>query len=288
MAMNLKAHWRTMRQASWLGWQLEANWTSPWLFLAYSIMKPIAGTLILVVMYLVVLQGVGNNIALFSFMYVGNAFYVFVAQVMLGATSVILEDREHYHTLKQIYIAPISLYAYIIGRTLSKAVIAAIACVITMAFGMVALGVPVQLLQVDYLLLAVAMVIGLACIFMIGIALAGVTFLVAKHSTGINEGIAGMLYLFSGVVYPLSVLPSWGQAVGHLLPTTYWLELVRRALLPNLDISAVSGLGGVSTLEIMAALTVTTIAFFALSAAVFRYADRRARSKGKVDMITSY
>lgn len=76
--MNLKAHWRTMRQASWLGWQLEANWTSPWLFLAYSIMKPIAGTLILVVMYLVVLQGVGNNIALFSFMYVGNAFYVFV------------------------------------------------------------------------------------------------------------------------------------------------------------------------------------------------------------------
>jgi ABC-2 type transport system permease protein len=286
--MNLAAHWRTMRQASWLGWQLEANWTSPWLFLVYSIIKPIAGTLILVIMYLVVLQGVGNNIALFSFMYVGNAFYVFVAQVMLGATSVILEDREHYHTLRQIYIAPISLYAYIIGRTLSKAVIAAMACVITMAFGMIALGVPVQLLQVDYLLLAVAMVIGLAFIFMIGIALAGMTFLLAKHSTGINEGIAGMLYLFSGVVYPLSVLPSWGQTIGHLLPTTYWLELVRRALLPNLDINAVSGLGGVSTVEILAALTVTTMAFFALSAAVFRYADRRARRKGKVDMITSY
>jgi ABC-2 type transport system permease protein len=277
-----------MRQAAWLGWQLEANWTSPWIFLLYSIVKPIAGTLILVVMYLVVLQGAQNNIELFSYMYVGNAFYVFVAQIMLGATAVILEDREHYHTLKQIYIAPISLYAYIIGRTLSKAVVAAIAVVITMAFGMIALGVPVQLLLVNWGLLALAMAIGLACIFMIGIALSGVTFLVARHSTGINEGIAGLMYLFSGVVYPLSVLPAWGQAIGAALPTTYWLELVRRALLPNVDIEAISGLGGVSDIEILAALALTTLLFLMLSTTVFRYADRRARRRGKVDMITSY
>jgi ABC-2 type transport system permease protein len=288
MAMTLSDHWRTMKQATWLGWQLEANWTSKWLFLLYSIVKPIAGTLILVIMYMVVLQGAQNNIELFSYMYVGNAFYVFVAQIMLGATSVILEDREHYHTLKQIYIAPISLYAYIIGRTLSKAAVAAIAVVITMAFGMIALGVPVQLLMVNWGLLALAMVIGIACIFMIGIALAGMTFLVAKHSTGINEGIAGMLYLFSGVVYPLSVLPVWGQAIGSVLPTTYWLELIRRALLPNLDMGSVSKLGGVSELEILAALLLTTLIFLLLSTSTFRYADRRARRKGKVDMITSY
>ena len=34
---------RSFRMAAWLGWQIESNWTDPFLFAVYSIVKPLAG-----------------------------------------------------------------------------------------------------------------------------------------------------------------------------------------------------------------------------------------------------
>ena len=87
---------RTFRQAAWLGWQMEANWTQPMVFAIYSIIKPIAGTLILVFMYLVIFPSALADPVFFAYMYVGNAFYMYVAQVLFGIVMVIHEDREHY------------------------------------------------------------------------------------------------------------------------------------------------------------------------------------------------
>ncbi|MGB2825284.1 MAG: ABC transporter permease, partial [Thermoplasmata archaeon] len=88
---------RLLKNSAWLGWQMEANWTDPFLFATYSIVKPIAGTLILVFMYLVITGGETAN-DFFSYMYVGNALYMFVAEVLFGVTWVIHDDREHYMT----------------------------------------------------------------------------------------------------------------------------------------------------------------------------------------------
>src|SRR5262249_11393846 len=43
-------HLRTLRLAAWLGWQLETNWASPWLFALYMLVKPVCGSLMLVCM----------------------------------------------------------------------------------------------------------------------------------------------------------------------------------------------------------------------------------------------
>ncbi len=279
---------RTFRQAAWLGWQMEANWTQPLIFAIYTIIKPIAGTLILVFMYLVIFPSALSNPVFFAYMYVGNAFYMYVAQVLFGIVMVIHEDREHYMTLKQVYIAPISFYTYIVGRAASKIALTTIAIVITLAFGMITLDLQIDLMSVDWLLLAVSVIAGLVCICMIGVALAGVSFLTAKHGMGINEGVAGMFYLFCGVVFPLTALPSWGQAIGQAIPLTYWLEITRRALLPNLDIASISGLGGYSSLEILALLVISSMIFLVISIGIFRYADYVARKKGKLDMTTTY
>jgi ABC-2 type transport system permease protein len=286
--MAMSAHLRTFRNAAWLGWQMESNWTRPWLFLLYSIVRPIAATLILVLMFVIVKQDVASDPALFSYVYLGAAFFMFVAQVMLGVTYVIHEDREHYQTLKQVYIAPMSFYVYIIGRAMSKLALTGLSVVISLAFGVAALGLPLDLGRVDWPLFVLAMAIGLGCILTIGIALAGISFLTAKHSAGLNEGIGGAFYLFCGTVFPLTVLPAWGQAVGMSIPITYWLELVRRSLYPGGGIEAISGLGGFSTPTILLFLTLSALAFLGLSLAIFRYADRVARQKGKIDMTTSY
>ncbi|NLK25785.1 MAG: ABC transporter permease [Euryarchaeota archaeon] len=286
--MAMSDHIRTFRQAAWLGWQIESNWTRPWLFLVYSVVRPIAATLILVIMFLIIKQDVASDPLLFSYMYLGAAFYMFVAQVLFGTASVIHEDREHYQTLRHIYIAPISIYAYIIGRATSKVILTTLSVIITLAFGMGVLGLPLDLLRVDWPLFALTMVLGLACITALGITLAGASLLIAKHSIGINEGIAGTFYLFCGVVFPLTALPAWGQAIGLAIPITYWLEGIRRTLYPGGGIEIIGGLQAYSDLSIMSLLILSTSVFLLLSIAIFRYADRVARKKGKVDMITTY
>ena len=72
------------------------------------------------------------------------------------------------------------------------------------------------------------------------------------------------------------------------IPLTYWLELVRRSLYPGSAMEAISGLGALGSGTIMLYLVVSTLAFLAASTLIFRYADRRARRAGKVDMTTSY
>jgi len=49
--------WKSFVTATRLGWQMEANWTDPLLFFIYSVAKPLASTLIFVVM----IEVIGGN-----------------------------------------------------------------------------------------------------------------------------------------------------------------------------------------------------------------------------------
>jgi ABC-2 type transport system permease protein len=128
----------------------------------------------------------------------------------------------------------------------------------------------------------------------LGLALGGITFLTARHSIGINEGVAGVFYVMSGIIFPITALPVWAQSISKALPVTYWMDSMRRALMPdamaelNFGLEDVTGLGGFSDLYIMAYLAISTAFFFALSLAVFRFADGVARRKGKIDWTTAY
>jgi ABC-2 type transport system permease protein len=291
--MAMRPDLRTLKNAAWLGWQMEANWTDPFLFAVYSVVRPIAGTLILVFIYMV--AGGQSDGAYFTYMYLGNALYMFVGEVLFGVTWVIHDDREHYMTLKQVYIAPISFYSYILGRSAIKIAIVSVGVMITLMFGVFALGVNLSIGSVDWLVFLPSFVIGLACISILGLALGGVTFLTARHSIGINEGMAGIFYVMSGVVFPITVLPTWAQGISKLLPVTHWMEAVRRGLSPEtMDALAVSygydvtGMGTWSDLMLIGALFVSTLLFLVMSLGIFRFADHLARKKGKIDWTTAY
>mgnify|MGYP007073241520 CR=1 FL=1 len=112
---NENAFQRTFGSAAWLGWQIESNWTDPFLFLVYSVVKPLASASILVVMYSVITGGDFNN-PVFPYIYLGNAFYIYVGAIMNGISWTVIEDREHYRMLKYIYVAPIHVPTYLLGR----------------------------------------------------------------------------------------------------------------------------------------------------------------------------
>jgi len=287
--MAVSSELRTFKNAAWLGWQMEANWTDPFLFAIYSVVKPLAGTLILVFMYLVITHGETETM-FFSYMYVGNAMYMFVADVLFGVTWVIHDDREHYMTLKQVYIAPIKFQTYIFGRAAIKIAITSFGVLLTLLFGVFILGVDIDLAAMNWPLLVVSLVLGLATLAIMGLALGGVTFLTAKHAMGINEGVAGIFFVLSGVIFPITILPGWAQSISKFLPVTYWMEGIRRGLEPGVitALGPTTGMQGFSDLQLLLILVVTAVAFLFISLGIFRYADKVARRKGKIDWTSAY
>ena len=277
---------RSFRIAAWLGWQIESNWTDPFLFAVYSIIKPLASAGILVIMYGVISNG-NFDAAIFPYIYYGNAFYIYVSAVMAGISWAVIDDREHYKTLKYMYIAPIRIPVYWLGRGVARFLSGSLAVVITLAFGVLFLHVPLDLLKVDWPLFLLSLVLGIAVLSMMGLILASITLLVAHHFYLIGEAVASALYLLSGAIFPLDVLPAWLRPLGYAVPITYWLELMRRSLADNVA-GAFPSLARFSNAQLIGILLALTLVCALLSAFVFRYCDSRARERGLIDYVSNY
>ncbi|MDI6807865.1 MAG: ABC transporter permease [Candidatus Eisenbacteria bacterium] len=275
---------RNIRSAAWLGWQIESNWADPFLFIVYSVAKPVASSLILVFMYLIVLGG-DTSTPFFAYMFSGNAFFIYVGQLLIGIGWVIFEDREHYETLKYVYVSPQKIVLYLFGRGTIKFLTATLAVAITLAFGIIALRVPVHTERIMPFHFAASFVLGIIGIAALGIILAAIGLLVARHSMSLNEGVAGLFYLLSGAVFPIDVLPGWVRGFSKSLPFTYWLEGIRRSL----------GWGGVSKElgsipdgRILLILLVTTVCLFFFALWFYAVCERIARRYGLIDRTTNY
>ncbi len=277
---------RSFKIAAWLGWQIESNWTDPFLFAIYSIIKPLASAGILVIMYSIIAKG-NFGTPIFPYIYYGNAFYIYVGAVMAGISWAVIDDREHYKTLKYMYIAPIHIPVYWLGRGVARFLTGSIAVLITLAFGVLFLRVPLDLARVNWPLFIVSLIIGIGMLSMMGLILASITLLIAHHFFLIGEAVASALYLLSGAIFPLDVLPVWLRPLGYAMPITYWLELMRRSLAGNVA-QAFPTLAHFSNLQLLGILLGLTIIFGLLSTSIFRFCDYRAREQGLIDYVSNY
>lgn len=274
---------RTFRMAAWLGWQVESNWADPLLFAVYSLLKPVAAAMILVVIYRIV--GGETAEALFPGMYVGNALFMYVGALMFGVSWVIMEDREFYQVLKYIYVASSGILWYLAGRAVAKFLVTTVAVLVLFFFGRSLLGVPLTWSGINWGLFAAVFPLGILTTVAMGLLLAGVMLLAARHGEGYAESVAGALYLLCGVVFPLDVLPTWLQALGKVLPLTYWVEGLRRAFLQQPFGTALASYSNAALIAVLAVSSAVT-----MSAAVlfYRSMDRMARRRGLLDQLTEH
>ncbi|MBI4772372.1 MAG: ABC transporter permease [Chloroflexi bacterium] len=277
---------RSFRFAAWLGWQSESNWADPFVFAIYSVVKPIASVLILVVMYNVITHGATDS-PIFAYIYYGNAFYIYVGAVMAGISWAVIDDREHYRTLKYFYVAPLNIPFFLLGRGMARFITGSISVFITILAGVLFMHVPFHPAVVNWPLFFAALLLGVITLALMGLMLAGVTLLIASHVWFIGEAVAGALYLFSGAIFPLEVLPPAIRWLGYGMPLTYWLELLRRALL-GAGAAAFPTLAGLSNGQLFAILGTITLAFTLVAGVIFRWCEARARERGMIDMTTNY
>ena len=284
---------RSFTTAVRLGWQMEANWTDPVLFFIYSVAKPLASALILVVMLDVISGGAKPEYR--AFVIVGSALWSFVIAGVSGLAWTILDDRERYRMLKYVYVSPSDFLAVIFGRGVARIGVGAMGAAITLGVGVVLLGVPFNLGRIDWLLLVPVLILGIVSSLAIGLLMAAICLQTRQESWSYPEAAAGALFLVSGVVFPLSVLPFPVQAIGLVTPLTWWIEGIRLALFQG-GVSAIGGTGSLfgewtgaaapsATTIILVLLATGSVATLG-AVAMFRVSDRRAKDRGLLDQTT--
>jgi ABC-2 type transport system permease protein len=276
--MTLADSWRSFRTAIRLGWAIEANWSDPLLFAIYTMAKPLAAAGILVVMFQVITQG--QNPDFLQFLIVGSALWNIVFGVMAGLVQSILEDRERYRMIKYVVVTPTSLFPFLLGRSLARVIAALVAVVLTLAVGVIFLGVE---LRPNLLYLVPATLVGVLAVIGLGIFMAGWCLQLRQEAWHYPEAIAGALYLISGAIFPIDVLPSWIHPIAYAFPTTWWLEASRRGLLGH---GSPGTIGTVSDGMVMLFLVISTAVVVPLSLAAFAWFIKRARQAGLLDMVT--
>lgn len=275
---------QAVRANAKLGWDQEGNWTHPLLYLIYALIAPIAGVLMLVFMYRVIF-GHSADQSFLKFLLAGAAVFLYVRLLLQGAGFAVVEDREHYRILRYIYIAPAPFPAQILGRMAVKFFVATVGSLVTIGAGRLFLGIAFNPAGVNIAGLAGSFLLGVAGLTAISWTLASTMLLIDRMGWVWAEGLAGLMFLVSGVVIPLSVLPSWFSWVGMALPITYWAELWRLFLYGTESVRALPDLGRG---EIWNWLTITTIAWTVAAIGWQFAADRLARKWGRIERETFY
>jgi len=288
---------RNLRTAAFLGWRVEANWTDPVLFVIYTVVKPIASLLLLVMMITII--GAGGTGAsdgdIRTFVVLGSALWAMLVSGIAGPAWSVLEDRERYRMLKYLYVSPASFLVLLCGRAASRLAAGAMGTLVALVFAVLVLGLRIDLATVSWPLLAVCLVLGVVPILAIGVLLAAICLQTRQESWSYPDAFAGALFLITGVVFPLAVLPNPLELLGLVNPVTWWVAGVRLAVLPDGPSSiggegslwtAVTGTAAPDAATIVIALFVTGVVATLAATAIFRSSERHARNLGLLDRTT--
>ncbi|MBE2269859.1 MAG: ABC transporter permease, partial [Anaerolinea sp.] len=162
--------------------------------------------------------------------------------------------------------------------------IGSISVLITLAFGLVFFRLPFSL---DLPLLFASAVLGTASLAAIGVILGAITLRLARLYEDIGSVVAGGLFIFSGAIFPLDVLPAWLQPVGFAFPVAYWLEVTRRALL-GVNAPRFPTFTGFSDWGLIGVLAVMTVILWVVSSVFYRWALYKAKDLGLLDYESNF
>ena len=104
--------------------------------------------------------------------------------------------------------------------------------------------------------------------------LAASFIMVLKRGDPVTWLFSSLGLLLGGVYYPVDLMPSWLQMLSRVLPITYSLDAMRRALLTDASFAEL--------MPNMAALAVFALVLTPLSLAVFRKAVHKAKVDGSL------
>jgi ABC-2 type transport system permease protein len=131
-------------------------------------------------------------------------------------------------TLELIVVVPPPLLQVLLPLTVATSVVGLYSIVATLAWGMVFFGMPLTL--VHPFMFAIALIVTVIGLGLLGLVLAS-TFVLYRHANALSNLLEYPVWLTTGVLVPLSLLPGWTHLIGWVLAPTWGIKALRSAAL---------------------------------------------------------
>jgi ABC-2 type transport system permease protein len=182
------------------------------------------------------------------------------AVLFFGGGMLTRERRQR--TLEMVVSTPAPLLLVVIGACLATAMLALYSLVSTLTVAIVFFGVPLRIAHPAEF--GVAIVLSVAAVGMSGVALASL-FVLFRQAGIFQNALEYPVWIVSGLLVPIGLLPGPFQWIGRLLPTTWAYESLRRAA------------GSGSALSALLWCAVCGAAYLIIGGLMLAMAERRAR-----------
>ena len=221
----------------------------------------------------------GSGLALFTqaagtqnyiaYIVVGTTIWMW-QNVSLWTVGYALRTEQLRGTLESNWLTPSRRFWFLLGAGLTQSVqLVAFLVVSALEFGLF-FGVR---LQGNPWLVLLVFVAAIPATFGIGMAFASLVIL-AREANAFVFMVRGLVMVFCGITYPISIQPGWMQQVAAWLPPTYAIRGIRNAGLNNASFAAL--------LPDLLPLLGFGVLWLAIGYFAFNWTERRARRVGSL------
>ncbi len=168
-----------------------------------------------------------------AFFIVPGVFAVVLSLFPAIISAIAMAREKEEETIIQVYASGIKAYEYILGKTLAYLIIAIGEAIITINLGALIFGLH---LVGSSLVFVVGTIIFLATTVMFGIMSGAVadSQRTAIQITGITMALS--VILLSGFIYPISNIPFPISFLSYIVPSRYYMEIIRSSFVRGADI----------------------------------------------------
>lgn len=203
-----------------------------------------------------------------GYIIIGATMYAWL-NITLWDVGFQLRDEQMRGTLESNWLCPVWRFSILLGPSLCKLAVS----IFFLGLGAVEywLVYGVNIVGDQSLLVLAIILLVIPSIYGIGVAFASLVVRLQKASAMVFL-VRGIFMIFTGIAYPLAVMPEWMQGVGAWLPLTYATHAIRAV--------ALNGDGVVAVWHDLQMLLLFAIVIPCLGYGIFTYTERRARRVG--------
>lgn len=206
-----------------------------------------------------------------SYLSIGFAFSSFIFSAAFGGSQAIRGEQQQ-GTAELVFVTPANKIAWLLGKMMGQLIFGVISFCIILFSGFLLFGfhpeappnIPVAVLSIILTMLAMTS---------FGFLYGGICFL-AKREEELSQVLWPLMTFFSGLAFPIEILPAWAKLIAQIIPLTWGLDAARRALLLGAGISDPSLLTGLGILSLL------TVVLLPIGTLLFSKLENTAKKNG--------
>lgn len=239
-------------------WIADPQWVIP------NVIAPFVFTFVA----LTLLQSLGGSLGVYAVL--GGGMMGMWGNTLYGSGFAINFERWQ-GTLEEVLAAPSNLMDVVAGRSIANALFGLVNMAAILLIAVLVFQVPLGLASPSLFLLA--LVLTLLSVSALGLVFAS-SFVLTRSAQVLTNGLEFPIYIISGSMFPILVLPFWSQPVARILGPTWGIEAIR-------ETAAVGSVSLMFWIDI-GVMILITLGYLVIAAFLFKKVGDKVRRDGSL------